>query len=98
VPRGPGLVAPAPQVAVLLRQGIPRDRAVLGARIGELRVKNGWTHHVLGRQAGINGTYVRQLEQGERNPGLDQLLRLARAFRLSSLEQLFGPLPTEDLV
>lgn len=96
--RTPGPVQPAPRLATLLGQGIPRDRAVLGTRIGELRVHNGWTHHVLGRHAGINGTYVRQLEAGQRNPGLDQLLRLARAFRLSSLEQLFGPLPTEDLV
>lgn len=66
--------------------------------MGELRVGRGWTHHVLGQQAGIHGTYVRQVESGERNPGLEQLLRLARAFQLSSLEQLFGPLPTEELL
>jgi transcriptional regulator with XRE-family HTH domain len=96
--RTPGPVMPALTVPLLLARGIPRDRAVLGARIGALRVENGWTHHVMGRKAGINGTYLRQLEVGERNPGLDQLLRLARAFGLSSLEQLFGPLPTEELI
>jgi transcriptional regulator with XRE-family HTH domain len=82
----------------MLDNGIPRDRAVLGARVGLLRVENGWTHHVLGQRAGISGTYLRQLEEGQRNPGLDHLLRLARAFNLASLEQLFGPMPTEELV
>lgn len=96
--RTPGAVAPAPRLSDLLTQGIPRDRALLGTRIGQLRARNGWTHHVLARRAGVNGTYLRQLEAGQRNPGLDQLVRLARAFGLSSLEQLFGPLPTEDLM
>jgi len=82
----------------MMAGGVPRDRAVLGARVGQLRVENGWTHHVLGQRAGMNGTYLKQLEEGQRNPGLDHLLRLARAFNLTSLEQLFGPLPTEELV
>jgi transcriptional regulator with XRE-family HTH domain len=46
----------------------------------------------------MSGTYLRQVEEGARNPGLEQLVRLARAFDLSSLEQLFGPLPTEGLL
>lgn len=87
-----------PDLAALLARGIPRDRARLAVRVGELRYEHGWTHHGLAQHAGINGTYLRQVEEGGRNPGLEQLLRLARAFELSSLEQLFGPLPTEDLV
>lgn len=89
---------PAPVLAELLRRGVARERAVLAVRIGELRVSRGWTHHGLGQRAGSNGTYLRQVENGERNPGLDLLLRLARVFELKSLEQLFGSLPTEDLL
>ena len=82
----------------LLGRGAARERALLAVRLGELRVSRGWTHHGLGQRAGSNGTYLRQLENGERNPGLDLLLRLARVFELKSLEQLFGTLPTEDLL
>lgn len=94
----PGSVSPAPHVQALLLDGIPRDRAVLAARVGELRVARGWTHHVLAQRAGLHGTYLKQMEAGQRNPGLEQLVRLARAFELSSLEQLFGPLPTEAVM
>lgn len=96
--RRPGPVPSAPNLKSLIGGGIPRDRAVLAVRIGELRVSRGWTHHALGQIAGLHGTYLKEVEQGRRNPSLDQLLRLARAFQLSSLEQLFGPLPTEELI
>ncbi len=89
---------PAPVLAELLRQGVARERALLAVRVGQLRSSRGWTYHGLGQRAESNGTYLRRLENGESNPGLDLLLRLARVFELKSLEQLFGTLPTEDLM
>jgi len=96
--RQPGPVPPAPSLQALLAAGVQRDRAVLAVRIGELRVDRGWTHYALGQVAGLHGTYLKEVERGIRNPSLDQLLRLARAFKLISLEQLFGQLPTEELI
>ena len=96
--RTSGPIPKAPELQDLLNRNVPRERAVLAIRVGELRASRGWTHYGLGQRAEIHGTYLRQLEKGERDPGLDLLLRLARAFELKSLEQLFGALPTEPLL
>jgi transcriptional regulator with XRE-family HTH domain len=98
VAKTPGAVPPAPNLENLLANGIPRDRALLAVRVGELRVQQGWTYHVLGQHVTMNGTYLRRLEEGKHDLGLDRMLRLAHVFELSSLEQLFGHLPTEPLI
>lgn len=95
-PLGP--VPRAPRAADLVEGGISRDRAILAARIGQLRADAGWTYTELSRQCGMNATYLKQIEAGIRSPGVDRLFALARAFRLQSIEQLFGPLPTEDII
>jgi transcriptional regulator with XRE-family HTH domain len=77
---------------------IPRDRAVLACGVGRLRVEKGWTFNDLSRETGMNGTYLKEIEGGQRDVGLDRLLVLARTFGLVSLEQLFGALPTESLL
>jgi len=57
------------------------DRARVGKTIRELRIAQGWTQEALADRAGLHPTYVGGIERGERNLGLDNLLRIARALR-----------------
>lgn len=98
MPRKPGPPEPAPELRELLEAGIPRGRAVLGVRIGQLRVASGWTYHTLGQQAGMSATNLMRLEWCKVNSKLETLTRLAKVLGLASVEQLFGALPSEDLV
>jgi len=55
------------------------DRARFGKRIRQLRLAKGWSQEELAERAGLHSTYVGGIERGERNLGLDNLLKLARA-------------------
>lgn len=55
------------------------DRFQFGKRIRELRNAKGWSQEELAMKSGIHFTYVGSVERGERNIGLDNILRLARA-------------------
>ena len=78
--------------------GVPRVRALLATRVKALREASGATLYGLARRAEIHGTYLRQIEEGSRNPSLEQLVRLAAAFDLRSLDELIGPLPLDDVL
>ena len=56
----------------------PRIRA-FGRRVRTLRKERLWTQAVLADFAGLHGNYVSQLERGERNVGLANVLKLADA-------------------
>jgi transcriptional regulator with XRE-family HTH domain len=58
-------------------RGVNRYR--LGQRVRQLRLVRGWTQEELGHRAGLHPTYVGGVERGERNIGLDNLIKLARA-------------------
>lgn len=47
-----------------------------------LRLAKGWTQEELANQSGLHPTYVGGIERGERNVGLDNILKLARALGL----------------
>jgi transcriptional regulator with XRE-family HTH domain len=55
------------------------DRARFGKRIRELRLAKGWSQEELAARSGLHPTYIGGIERGERNLGLDNLLKLARA-------------------
>lgn len=55
----------------------PRRR--FGARLAAVRRGRGWTQDELANRSGINRTYISGLENGERNIGLLNLVRLAAA-------------------
>ena len=88
---------PAPDLEALLRRGIQRDRAVFAVRLGDLRVRANMTHHVLVKRAEIHPDSVRKYESGDSEPTLGQLVGLVKALDLTSLEELFGPLPSDAL-
>ena len=55
-------------------------REVVGARVRRLREKKGWSQEDLGFESGLHRNYVGGIERGERNVGLVNLAKLARAF------------------
>jgi len=64
----------------------PRRR--FGRRLADLRRRRNWTQTALAERSGINRTYISGLENGERNIGLLNLVRLAEALEVSPVELL----------
>jgi len=67
----------------------------IGPRLRELRRGRGLTLVDLAAQTGISVSTLSRLESGKRRPGLELLLPLARALRVS-LDQLVAPPATGD--
>lgn len=55
------------------------DRLRVGSQVRQLRIARGWTQEDLAARAGLHPTYVGGIERGERNLGLDNIIRLSRA-------------------
>lgn len=66
---------------------------VFGARVRERRVALGWSQRVLAEQAAMDWSYVAQVERGERNIALMNILRLAKALAVDPAELVSGLLP-----
>ncbi|MBY8858953.1 XRE family transcriptional regulator [Nocardia sp. CA2R105] len=63
--------------------------AAVGPRLRELRRRSGFTLTTLSERTGIPISTLSRLESGQRKPGLDLLLPLARAYRVP-LDELVG--------
>ena len=76
-----------------------RDEAIetlvfdLRTRVELLRQKSGMTQDQLAERAGWSQSTLSKFLRGETMPGIDKLLGLQYAFELSSLDELFAPLP-----
>lgn len=55
------------------------DRKLFGGKLRQIRLERGMTQERLAEKAGIHPTYVGGIERGERNVGLDNILKIARA-------------------
>lgn len=75
-----------------------RVLAAFASRLRALREERNWTFGQAEAVSGVTRSYWRRLETGKHQPGLLPLLRIQRAFGLASLENLFGPLPSEQLL
>lgn len=76
------------------RDADPRRR--FGRRLAHLRRERGWTQGELSERSGMNRTYISGLENGERNIGLLNLVRLATALESDPVELLrWAPDATE---
>ncbi len=51
----------------------------VGLRVTELRGEKGWTQEELGHRSGLHRAYVGQVERGEKNIGLRNLEKIAKA-------------------
>lgn len=59
-----------------------------GARVRELRSKNGLSQEAFAHACRLDRTYVSGIERGVRNPSLRNISRIARALKVS-LPKLF---------
>ncbi|BAJ83272.1 Xre family transcriptional regulator (plasmid) [Acidiphilium multivorum AIU301] len=55
------------------------DKQRFGRKVKQLRLAKGWTQEELAEHTGLHPTYIGGVERGERNLGLDNLLKIARA-------------------
>lgn len=67
-----------------------RDLRHFGACVRGHRLKAGLSQEQLAEKAGLHRTYIGGVERGERNVGLINLIRLARALGVSPTELLRG--------
>lgn len=70
----------------------PRSDALqaLGARVRERRQALGLSQEALGDVSGLHWTFVGQVERGQRNISLHNLLRLAQALEVDPAELVQG--------
>jgi transcriptional regulator with XRE-family HTH domain len=62
------------------------DRKRFGQRVRQLRLARALTQEQLAQLAGLHPTYVGGIERGERNLGLDNVLKLAKALAVHPSE------------
>lgn len=55
------------------------ERSRFGECIRQLRLAKDWSQEELAVRSGLHPTYIGGIERGERNLGLDNILKLARA-------------------
>ena len=61
----------------------------LGKKIREERIKQGLTQEVLGEKIDSTGSYIGQIERGERNASMEKVLLIAEELKIS-LDYLVG--------
>ena len=61
----------------------------LGKKIREERIKKGLTQEVLGEKIDSTGSYIGQIERGERNGSMEKVLLIAEELKIS-LDYLVG--------
>ena len=75
----------------------PGDGVHRGARLRDLRGRRSLKE--FGDLVGLSPNGVRKLEQRrDANPKLETLLRIQRAMKFASIEEVFGTFPSERLV
>ncbi len=67
-----------------------KDLKKLGDRVREIRLEAGFSQEELADRAGLHRTYIGGIERGERNVGLINLLRIAKALGFSVSDLLRG--------
>lgn len=66
----------------------PCTRQILSRNVRQLRLQHGWSQEQLAERCGLHRTYIGAIERGERNLGLDNLDRLARALNTTASTML----------
>lgn len=62
----------------------------IGANLREIRKKKKMSQVILAEEAGLNRTYIGELERGEKNMSLNTLLKLVKALKIE-ITDLFNP-------
>lgn len=61
----------------------------IGENIRILRLKNGFSQEHLALNAGINTSYIGQIERGEKNPTIKTLDKVSNALGIALIDLLF---------
>lgn len=64
--------------------------AAVGLRLRQHREARGLTQERLAEKAGLDQTYISGIERGVRNPGIKNIVRLARALGIPVAKLLEG--------
>jgi transcriptional regulator with XRE-family HTH domain len=73
---------------LFIGSGVMRAIQRFGKQLQRLRTRAGLTHEQLAVKAGLARVYVAKLEQGDHDPSLSTLARLANVLRVSVTELL----------
>jgi transcriptional regulator with XRE-family HTH domain len=65
-------------------------KARIGLTIREFRLRLGYSQEVLAEKCGLHRTYIGGVERGERNISLENIVRIARALRVTPSQLLQG--------
>jgi transcriptional regulator with XRE-family HTH domain len=66
---------------------------IVGRRIRDLRQAKGWSQEKLAEEADLDRTYIGRIERGEKNIGVENLVRIAQALGSSAADVLRGVRP-----
>lgn len=58
-------------------------RDILARRIRDLRQARGWAQDRLAAESGLHRTYIGAIERSEHNVGIDTIVKLANALKVS---------------
>jgi len=61
-------------------------REFFAKRVRELRAERGWSQDDLADAAGLHRTYIGTIERAEQSVGLDNVEKIAKAFKVSVCE------------
>ncbi|MEK5181136.1 helix-turn-helix transcriptional regulator [Paenibacillus odorifer] len=61
----------------------------IGENIRVLRLKNGFSQEQLALNAGVNTSYIGQIERGEKNPTIKTLEKISKALEIALIDLLF---------
>lgn len=64
------------------------SRAKLGSAIRAVRIEQGTSQEGLAERCGLHRTYIGSIERGERNPSLDNIVKIARALHQEASDLL----------
>ena len=70
------------------------DRAALGQRIRQSRIKKGYTQQELEDRAGIGVVYISEIERGIKMPSLNSFIKIIDALGVSADYVLRDEIPT----
>jgi len=68
----------------------PDPRTQLGKTVRQRRLSMGLSQEALAEKAGLHWTYIGGIERGERNVGLINIVRIARALEVPAARLLAG--------
>ncbi|GJM25832.1 MAG: hypothetical protein DHS20C16_22470 [Phycisphaerae bacterium] len=57
-------------------------KSKVGQKLRELREEMGWSQEELGFEAELHRNYIGGIERGERNVGIENIAKLAKALRV----------------